>query len=525
LMMCDLGASTSDEGRKNDVADILNDIRSAGGLQTLVSALSRCNEWPDVELKISLAIAIMIANESDWHLLVKDVHSLLNTLQSLLNHDSELPDLLASADEKDYFPLQSLNARKLVATAISRLCLVLCAEWGKPSSGTFTDFGMFLISADVEQLPSSALQFHRKLSGNQERKHDRVLSTSDSEANLSKMLKTVMNIIKTLSPLPPGYGGKTSSPLSPRMPPTATRRRSSSQTAATTIPFDSSESLSHLNDLNRPSSNIIALHPLHRTQLLSSGSGTIHRCLSESSGINNQDKTVSRPVSLQLLPLTTENVFNQDPDASDTDTEPVIDEALVPCSVALSNLLQIEDCRATLVKDGTLSLLACWLDVAANVLQWHNSARFQASTPNTSDENNVGLNLTDFTSPSNHANLSPVHGYGQKKQLDIMRSSSVGSSEASGAGVGGILPPGHPVYELINNVSGSVMSLTTNSTLTQSENRRGRSPNSNYNAGRIDAMVSQPPPPPSLTPCHREPISLLRSSLFSFLGPPLLGHG
>jgi hypothetical protein len=489
LMMCDLGESNSDKSRKSDVADILNDIRSAGGLQTLVSALSRCNEWPDVELKISLAIAIMIANESDWHLLVKDVHSLLNTLQSLLHHGAELTNLLASADNQNYFPIQSLNARRLVASAISRLCLVLCAEWGKPSSGTFTDFGMFLISADVEQLPSSALQFHRKLSGNQERKRDRVLNSSDSEANLSKMLKTVMSIIKTLSPLPSGYG-KTNSPLSPRPPPSATRRRSSSQTAATTIPFDSSESLS-LIDAMAPTLNAVPLNPPppHWTKIHSSG-GTLHRSLSESSGINNQDKIVSRPVSLQLLlPLTTDSLSNHDPD-SDTETEPVIDEALVPCSVALSNLLQIEECRATLVKDGALSLLACWLDVAANVLQWHNSARFHASTPNASDDN-VGLNLTDFTSPLSHSSVSPLHAPGNcKKQLDIMRSSSVGSSNEGGAEVGGILRSGHPVYELINNVSGSVMSLTTNSTLSQSENRRGRSPNSNYNAGRIDAMVS-----------------------------------
>jgi hypothetical protein len=511
-----------------------------------VSALSRCSEWLDVELKaskplplifslfssllsqISLAIAIMVANETDWHLLVKgselhllvilillslslfaaDVHSLLSTLQGLLTRASELQTILGPQNLEEKIDYQSLNIRKLVATAISRLCLVLCAEWGKPSSGTFTDFGTFLISADVEQLPSSALEFHRKLLGTREtsRKRDRALNSSDSEANLSKMLKTVMTIIKILSPIPVGGSSVSKDmnlPGSPRASSaqSATRRRSSS-TSTNTVPFLSMESLSDANG----TPNLILTSPIpasfQRSDLFTSG--TIHRSLSEASGINNQDKVpslgVSRPSSLQVMSISTDTseTITQGVETDCEEIEPIVDEALVPCSVALSNLLQIEDCRAMLVKDGALSLLACWLDVAANVLQWHNSARLQASTPTAHDET-IGMSLSDFTSTSSHSSPSAhgvsnrkmhqIHQQPQTQPENILRSSSVGSGSESCPGVVGILLSGHPVYELINNVSGSVMSLTTNSTSSPSETRRGRNPNSNYNAGRIDAMV------------------------------------
>jgi hypothetical protein len=64
--------------------DAINDMRSAGGLQTLVSAIGRCSDWPDVELQISTAIAVMVSNESDWHLLVKGLMLLFNSAYGVL---------------------------------------------------------------------------------------------------------------------------------------------------------------------------------------------------------------------------------------------------------------------------------------------------------------------------------------------------------------------------------------------------------------------------------------------------------
>lgn len=84
----------------------------------------------------------------------------------LLNGDS---DATAGTDEN------SSSNQDLVAAAISRLCLVLCAEWGKPTSNSghgFNEFGFpSMPSPDNEQIPSSVLDFHRQLSGSNSSSH------------------------------------------------------------------------------------------------------------------------------------------------------------------------------------------------------------------------------------------------------------------------------------------------------------------------------------------------------------------
>jgi hypothetical protein len=127
----------------------------------------------------------MVSNESDWHHLVKgmillyrvspphrhvlsclsvclfvclsifspiEVHSILKALNILLGRGGE-------------HAFEGASARELVAAAVSRLCLVLCVEWGKPSMGPGYGFGFADIAPDLDVLPSSAMDFHRKLSG------------------------------------------------------------------------------------------------------------------------------------------------------------------------------------------------------------------------------------------------------------------------------------------------------------------------------------------------------------------------
>ena len=48
LLMCGHGITSPVQSP----LDAINDMRSAGGLQTLVSALGRCSDWPDVELQV-----------------------------------------------------------------------------------------------------------------------------------------------------------------------------------------------------------------------------------------------------------------------------------------------------------------------------------------------------------------------------------------------------------------------------------------------------------------------------------------
>lgn len=53
LAMCGHGSGVGSAkalGQKQQ--DAINDLRSAGGLQTLVSAIGRCSDWPSLELQV-----------------------------------------------------------------------------------------------------------------------------------------------------------------------------------------------------------------------------------------------------------------------------------------------------------------------------------------------------------------------------------------------------------------------------------------------------------------------------------------
>jgi hypothetical protein len=101
---------------------------------------------------------------------LSDVHAILSSLHMLLLKGSSA----APASEESHVHLPQsphtiANNQQLVAAAVSRLCLVLCAEWGKPVTNSghgFNEFGFSNMPApDVDHLPSSVLDFHRKLSG------------------------------------------------------------------------------------------------------------------------------------------------------------------------------------------------------------------------------------------------------------------------------------------------------------------------------------------------------------------------
>ena len=128
----------------------------------------------------------MVANESDWHLLVKGMRSLLPMISIMVTvtcrADADVHAILSSlhmlllktgASEDD--PTAKDN-RPLVAAAISRLCLVLCAEWGKPQCGSagqgVMEFAFtHMATPDTDPLPSSVLDFHRQLSGSSSSSH------------------------------------------------------------------------------------------------------------------------------------------------------------------------------------------------------------------------------------------------------------------------------------------------------------------------------------------------------------------
>ena len=58
------------------------EMREAGALQTMLSALPRCAEWPEVEFQISKAISVMVTYEDDWGLLQRNAFDILSALHT-----------------------------------------------------------------------------------------------------------------------------------------------------------------------------------------------------------------------------------------------------------------------------------------------------------------------------------------------------------------------------------------------------------------------------------------------------------
>jgi hypothetical protein len=209
--------------------------------------------------------------------------------------------------------------------------------------------------------------------------------------------------------------------------------------------------------------------PLHRGR-----SSSLQRSISEATGLSDLDKPARRSSRSRLSPP----ALSTELDSYDDSVEPEIDNVIVLCSIALSNLSQIDDCRVEVVANGGLSLLAMWLDAAAKVLLWHNAARLQSSTPN--------ANSTPNDLPSNSPFIHNEIGKPYSNSMDRA------SSDGTAASIGGIIPSGHPVYELINNISAAVASLTvpttTADTVYRSQRGNVNNPGS-YTIGRIDAQV------------------------------------
>lgn len=244
------------------------------------------------------------------------------------------------------------------------------------------------------------------------------------------------------------------------------------------------------------------------TALISPRQVSMHRSLSESSAMNAKGNRVPAPLDVAFLPGDDGDIASATflGSVNSVDGEPPVDDTVVLCSVALSNLAQIESFRAALVADGALSMLTQWLDVATAVLSWHNAARLKASAAavdtvdlsSSSTDHIDSCSETDQTKKKVGWNVEGNTDGGSRLQLsdsnfllkvDRVARESSGGSEST---VSGIIPSGHPVYELINNISSAVASLTASNNLPSGAvgASRDRTHNqSNYTIGWIDAQV------------------------------------
>ena len=96
-MIC-TGTGT-DSGSSSSGTSVLMEMRAAGTLQALLSALGRCitNDWTDVELQISKLISILVTYEEDWQLVQRMAFEILSALYTLQLRSSARTRSISSA--------------------------------------------------------------------------------------------------------------------------------------------------------------------------------------------------------------------------------------------------------------------------------------------------------------------------------------------------------------------------------------------------------------------------------------------
>ena len=318
----------------------LNDIRVAGGLQTLVSTLLRCPEWPEVELQISMAIAILVANETDWHILMKESHAILSSLQILLLRKDDMLQLENTEwSEKKLYCLVSL--------AVNRFCLLLCDECRKPSlKSAAMSNSKWKSDLTDNKHPESALDMHRSLSTNSKYP---VMTPATDEAYLSRTLETLVHIIQTLCVgdcIIDSPAGQQEQGFSRRTHTAGfgSSIRANGRARATSCALDAAKEI----EFEMRVQDVGAGETLSRSQStpdFHSSDGmiatTLSRSITASKTINNTPNSTSANAA--------------------TDPSLVVEGVVLLCSHALSNLCQIRDFRASLVAGDVLSLLVTWL--------------------------------------------------------------------------------------------------------------------------------------------------------------------
>lgn len=117
-------------------ATTMKEMRAAGALQTLMTALVRCValDWSEVEMQICRVVSVLVTYEEDWMLLLKNSLEILTALQSLLIKVVRTKYPINSPRSRSQgFGKGSVccDVNSLVAAALAKLSLVLCADWGK----------------------------------------------------------------------------------------------------------------------------------------------------------------------------------------------------------------------------------------------------------------------------------------------------------------------------------------------------------------------------------------------------------
>jgi hypothetical protein len=173
-------------------ASTMREMRAAGALQTLMTALVRCAalDWSEVEMQICRVVSVLVTYEEDWALLLKNSLEILTALQSLLSKNSYVKNHMRCKHrgKSDIY----CDVHSLIAAALAKLSLVLCADWGKVTAPSTLASPVFSSSARTSEVERAREAL--RVSGN--RGGTRPVPRPQNDP--SKTLEIVLSIILTM---------------------------------------------------------------------------------------------------------------------------------------------------------------------------------------------------------------------------------------------------------------------------------------------------------------------------------------
>lgn len=172
----------------------MREMRAANALQTLMTALVRCValDWSEVEMQICRVVSVLVTYEEDWGLLQKNSLEILTAIQSLLVKAFKVkrPTIQPGVRVE-----MCCDVNSLVAAALAKLSLVLCAWWSK-SSVTPPPVATAHTSSSSSTRVSEAERAREALRSSSNRAIPKV--PNKSQADLMKILEIVLNVILTM---------------------------------------------------------------------------------------------------------------------------------------------------------------------------------------------------------------------------------------------------------------------------------------------------------------------------------------
>jgi hypothetical protein len=306
-------------------------------LQSLLSTLSRTNDWPEVELQITKIISVLVTYEDDWALLQRSAHLILSSLYTLQLKTQERNKLLrphsfivtaqdsnralssGTSDQTFRHFKDSKDICTLISAAVAKLALVLSSEWG----AAIAQFGTL-----TPQMMNSILNSYGITSGSSSNRPRSLSNATSGSSDSNRILEILMNLIRTLCE-------------------NATYSDSSSMTS----PVFSDSSFSQTNSF-------------YQSSVLSETDSPDCK-----SPFAIADKKIECETEAPVAPL---------PEICNTD---------VLCSAALSTLTEVPHCRRWLVTGGCLQLIKRWLGLSVVLLSKARSICFKEDSMSQSDDN------------------------------------------------------------------------------------------------------------------------------------------